>query len=39
MIGADMPGGGQHFTGWANINASFSVESEVFSREGPILAL
>jgi hypothetical protein len=40
VIGADMAsGGGEQFVGWADINVLFLVESEVFSREGPILAL
>jgi hypothetical protein len=39
MIGADMPGGRQHFAGWADINVAFFVEPEIFSRERSILAL
>src|SRR6266511_3736569 len=34
-----MAGGGEHFVGWADINGPFLVKPEVFSREGPILAL
>src|SRR5512133_2394841 len=39
MIRADMAGRGEHFASWAEINVPFLVESEVFSRESPILAL
>src|SRR6516225_3009386 len=39
VVGADMTSGSEHFVGWADINVPFWVESEVFSREGPILAL
>src|SRR5215510_7779612 len=39
VIRADMAGGGQHFAGGAHINVLFLVKSEIFPREGPILAL
>ena len=39
VIRADMPGGGHHFAGRADINVPFSVVPKVFPRKSPILAL
>jgi hypothetical protein len=39
VIRADMPGGGHHFAGWADINVPFSVVPKVFPRKRPVLAL
>src|SRR6516164_6960220 len=39
MIRADVPGGGQHFAGRADIDVPFSVVPKVIPRKGPILAL